>query len=244
LDDVLAAAEIPSLDDLPPEQLATLRDSLRSFFAQSGDLLNDPERASGWGYTDGTILEGQGRSSMFVPSMFAQAAGIDQVESLLDIGTGVGLLAVAAARMWPSCHVVGIDTWEPSLERARANVAGAGLDDRIEIRDQNLVDLDDVDRFDVAWLPSFFVDADTLRVGLPRVLAAMRPGGRIIVGRFEPRADPLAQATLRLRTVRDGGSILTEDEVVELVRDAGFEDVAPLPKAGPVMLGFISGRKS
>ena len=45
--------------------------------------------------------------------------------------------------MWPAAQVVGIDVWEPSLERK--NVGGAGLDGRITLRNQDLVALDDVD---------------------------------------------------------------------------------------------------
>ena len=73
-----------------------------------------------------------------------------------DIGTGVGLLAVSAARVWPECAVTGIDVWEPSLELARRNVTAAGLGHRIEIRRQDVLDLDDADRYDCVWLPSFF----------------------------------------------------------------------------------------
>ena len=52
--------------------------------------------------------------------------------------------------------IVGIDIWEPSLALANENVARAGLDDRITIRRQDVSDLDDPDRYDCAWLPTFF----------------------------------------------------------------------------------------
>jgi tRNA1(Val) A37 N6-methylase TrmN6 len=67
-----------------------------------------------------------------IPALIATAyPDLVNVRSFLDVGTGVGLLAVAAARVWPAATIVGIDPWEPSLERARANVAQAGLDGRM-----------------------------------------------------------------------------------------------------------------
>ncbi len=72
---------------------------------------------------------------MMVPPMIAGAnPALQDIASFLDVGTGVGQLAVAAAGLWPRATIVGIDVWQPSLERARANVAQAGLGERIELR--------------------------------------------------------------------------------------------------------------
>ena len=40
------------------------------------------------------------------------------VRSFLDVGSGIGLLAIAAAGVWPQAAIVGIDVWGPSLEAA------------------------------------------------------------------------------------------------------------------------------
>ena len=52
---------------------------------------------------------------------------------------------MAATQTWPSCTVVGIDTWEPSLEQARTNIAQSGVADRVTLRQQNVTALDDED---------------------------------------------------------------------------------------------------
>jgi len=102
-----------------------------------------------------------------IPAMIAGAhPDLAEVTSFLDVGTGVGLLAVAAAAVWPSATVVGIDPWETSLERARANVAGAGLDGRVTLRSQTMGSLHDVDAYDCAWIPTFFVTEAVLQEGL------------------------------------------------------------------------------
>ncbi len=98
---VSAAAGVPDLDALAPEQQAMVLNIIRLFFAQSQDLLNEPARAPGWTFTDPTILEGMGRASMMIPNLLANAPELANVTSLLDVGTGVGWLAVGAANRWP-----------------------------------------------------------------------------------------------------------------------------------------------
>ena len=243
IDDVLTAAGIPDLSKLAPPQRAMVAAFVRSAFGQASNLLTEPARDAGWTYTDPTVLEGQGRGSMILPSILAQTGEFGEVTSFLDVGTGVGWLAVGAAQVWPDSTIVGIDTWEPSLERARTNVADAGLANRIELRNESVADLSDRDCFDLTWLPSFFMPRDVVAGGLGRILAATRSGGQIVVARYDPPSDQLAQATLHLRTIRDGGSWLETEEIVGLLSDAGWADVRIVPKAGPLPLTFVAGRR-
>ncbi|HET7486371.1 MAG TPA: hypothetical protein VFJ85_00480 [Acidimicrobiales bacterium] len=112
------------------------------------------------------------------------------------------------------------------------------------MRRQSVTDLDDVERFDLTWVPSFYVSPDALPAGLERVLAATKPGGRIAVGRVESPADPLAGAAHRLRILRDGGSLTTNEELVDLLEAAGWGDVRVLVPADGVPLRLVAGRKT
>ncbi len=244
IDDVLAAAGLTGLDQLAPPQRAMIAGMARTMFGQAADLLHNAVRPAGWTYTNVAVLEGQGRASMAVPGLLAATGEFGDVTSFLDVGTGVGWLAVAAAQVWPNADIVGVDVWEPALQRARANIAGAGLDRRVEIRGQSIADLNDSERFDLTWVPSFFLSTEVLTPGLERILAATRPGGRVAVGRYEPPPDPIVRTTQRLRTVRDGGAILNADEVVEFLAAAGWSDVRPLPRTGSVPLQFVTGRRA
>lgn len=244
LDAVLAAAGVPDLGGLAPQQQAMLRAGIRSLFRQAADLLEDPARPPGWRYNDPVVLDGQGRASMMIPSLLAGAAPeLAAVNSFLDVGTGVGWLAIAAAKVWPGCTVVGIDPWEPALERARTNVADAGLEDRIVLRDQDVIDVDDVDAYDCAWMPSFFLPESVLITALPKILASLRPGGWLALGRYEPPPDPLAQATMALQTARDGGFSLSAERAVELLQAVAFNQVHPLDRAWSAPIGFVLGQK-
>jgi len=136
----------------------------------------------------------------------------------------------------------GIDTWEPAIERARSNVNESGLADRIELRNQSVADLDDTDRFDLTWVPSFFLSAEALTAGAERILSATRSGGQVVVARYNPPPEPLGEAALRLRTVRDGGSWLPTEEIVGILEGAGWSDVRVLPT--PPAFSFVAGRKA
>jgi len=54
------------------------------------------------------------------------------------------------ARKWPTLRVVGLDVWGPSLALARQNVAAAGLQDRVELREQSADELPDDRAFDLS----------------------------------------------------------------------------------------------
>jgi cyclopropane fatty-acyl-phospholipid synthase-like methyltransferase len=217
--------------------------SIRLFFAQAANLLDDPAHAPGWNVADPNVLDGYGRGSMMVPVRLATASELADVTSFLDVGTGVGLLAVSAANAWPDATIVGIDVWEPSLERARANVDAAGLTDRVTLRNQDFVALDDVDAFDCAWVPTFFLPEDLLKTGLARVKRALRPGGWAVLGVFLPVPDPVAEATNALHTVRFGGCVLDPGRAADLLEDAGFDAVHSLDRTPPIPLDFVLGRR-
>jgi SAM-dependent methyltransferase len=243
LDRLIGAAGVPDLDELAPPQQAMVLALIRMFFGQAADLLAEPERGPGWTFTDPDVLDGYGRGSMMVPMRLAAEPELAGVTSFLDVGAGVGLLAVSATNVWPEASVVGIDVWEPSLERGRANVGAAGLDDRITLRNQDLVALDDADAYDCAWIPTFFLAEDVLKTGLARVLRAVRPGGWAVLGVFLPPPDPVADATMALRTIRGGGCVLDLDRAAELLADAGFVNVHPLERTMPMPLGFVIGQR-
>ena len=239
---VSAAAGV-DLDSLAPPQQGMVLGLIRLYFAQADDLLREPGRGPGWTYTDPLVLDGMGRGSMMIPQLLAAAPEFGSVTSLLDVGAGVGLLAVSAANVWPSATVVGIDTWEPALERARANVKDAGLGDRITLRKQDVTALDDVDAYDCAWLPTFFLADDVMQVAITNVMRALRPDGRIVLGLFAAPPDPVAQATTTLRTIRSGGADLDTKRATDLLRDAGYESIRTIEPQGPPII-FVIGQKA
>jgi SAM-dependent methyltransferase len=240
---VTAAAGLAGLHELPAPQQAVALSMIRAFLHQAVDLIDDPARGPGWGYTDPAILDGWGRASRMVPTVIAQAhPDLAEVTRFLDVGTGVALLAIAATEVWPDATVVGLDTSSTSLARAKAHVDSAGRSDRIELREQALADLDDVDEFDLAWVPSFFLAERDLEVGLQAAVGSLRPGGWIVVGAERPVDDPLGAALVTLDRARNDGSALDAARVAALLERAGCGDVHVAPPM-PVPLDFVLGRR-
>ena len=54
--------------------------------------------------------------------------------SFLDVGTGTGILAIAAAKLFPEARVEAFDTDEMAVEIARENAAANGVLDQIDFR--------------------------------------------------------------------------------------------------------------
>jgi ribosomal protein L11 methyltransferase len=52
--------------------------------------------------------------------------------SFLDVGTGTGILAIAAAKLFPHSHIEACDTDEEAIEIARGNAAANSVRDNIE----------------------------------------------------------------------------------------------------------------
>jgi SAM-dependent methyltransferase len=241
---VSTAAGLPSLDQLPPPQRDMLAGLIRMSVRQAQDLLDNPGRAPGWTFTHPDILAGWGRGSMLVPpAMVAGIPEIAQVQSFLDVGTGIGLLAVGAARTWPQASVTGLDVWPPSLRIAAENVAAAGLADRITLREQDVAALDDEQVYDCAWFPTFFVTESVLAEATPRLVRSLQPGGWLVLGRMAPPTEPLAEATSALRTTLTGGMTFDAKQLAAVLETSGCTGIRVVPRRGPAPLEYVIGQR-
>jgi release factor glutamine methyltransferase len=131
---------------------------------------------------------------------------------LLDLGTGSGCLAVAAARECPRARVVATDLSEAALEVARGNARRLGVEARIAFRRGDLFDAlapeDEATGFDAIVSNPPYVGAAELETLAPEVRdheprAALTPGD-----------DPLAVHRRIAAAAADhlarGGSLLVE----------------------------------
>lgn len=249
----VADAVIPGLlADASDEDKRVVVASIRTYFAQAADLLDDPGREPGWVFEDPIVLQSQGGGSVAVARIICQIVPeLDGLEdrlrgrsgALLDVGTGVALLAIEVAGQYPSLRVVGIDPWRPALELAQSNLAAAGLEGRVEIREQRVEEISDRDAFDMIWLAGPFLGPEVIEPALERARFALRPGGWLLLGAYAGPEDPLAGLLASLRTVRGGGQPLAADESVELVAAAGFDDVHRIERTWPAPVDFVVGRK-
>ncbi|HET7014494.1 MAG TPA: class I SAM-dependent methyltransferase [Streptosporangiaceae bacterium] len=242
---VSLTAGLPDLAQLPPPQRELVAGLVRMCLRQAQELVDDPGRAPGWTFTDPDILGGWGRGSMMVPAaLAARVPELDGTTSFLDIGTGVGLLAIAAARTWPGATITGLDTWDPALTIAAGNIKNAGLGDRITLRHQDVATLDDRDIYDCVWFPTFFIAEAVLDAAVPRLVRSLRPGGTLVLGRMAPPPDPLAQAVGTLRTIRGGGADYEPERLASALAAEGCVSIRTLPRSGPAPLEYVIGQRA
>jgi SAM-dependent methyltransferase len=161
---------------------------------------------------------------------FIEFLDLGETDSILEVGSGLGLLAREIARLRPRANVLGIEYSPNQLERAdtsgRPNLRFAqGDGHHLELK---------AGQFDVVycrWLLEHV--ADPVRV-LREMRRVLKPGGRIFVQendvslqRYDPRA-PRAESfwgkIVELQK-RLGGDALIGSRLHGLLSDAGFRKI-------------------
>jgi SAM-dependent methyltransferase len=254
LDRVVSALTVPGLfDGLDETERGSMIGTVTSFLKQSLELIENPGRSGGWVYTDPVVLQSQGQSSGAVPPLIASVAptldgltdALAREEArILDIGSGVAALSISCCRVWPQASVVGVDPWEPAMKLGVQNVSEAGLEDRITLRAIAIEDITDTDSFDLAWMPAPFLPRSVLESSVPVVARSLRPGGWLVLGRYAAPQGALPEALADLRTVRGGGTPLSEDDAVALLERGGLANVRSVPSEWMAPIRFVAGRRA
>ncbi|MGY1670813.1 SAM-dependent methyltransferase [Geodermatophilus sp. SYSU D00710] len=156
---------------------------------------------------------------------------------VLDVGTGVGALAVAVAEALPRVTVVGIDVLPRVLALAERVRAASPAADRVVLRQQDVATLGEEDAYDLGWVPAPFVPEPALRPGLRAVTRALRPGGYLVLGHGKYVGDPVDDALNRFRTLAYGGTALDDASAQQALVDAGLDAVTttPTPLGSPAI---------
>jgi hypothetical protein len=199
-----------------------------------------------WAAQSDEALLAQGRASAQGAAAFAEfglpmLAGLRESFArgarMLDVGTGVGALAVAYAELFPRLSVVGIDVMPRVLGLGERNVAASSVSDRVVLREQDVSFLNEPDTYAFAWVPAPFIPPSALALGLPRVADALQPGGWLMLGHGKYGGSSLDDAVGRFKTIAYGGTALNDEEAEELLRSAGLTDVmtVPTPHGSPAI---------
>jgi ribosomal protein L11 methyltransferase len=129
------------------------------------------------------------------------------VESVLDVGTGTGVLALVAAHLGAR-EVIATDVDPLARAAARANVARNGLADRVAVRTAL-----PRRRFELVMANLY---RDVLLELAPALAARVAPGGVLVVSGFAPASNDAVQARFEAegltridRRTRRGWSALT-----------------------------------
>jgi ubiquinone/menaquinone biosynthesis C-methylase UbiE len=104
----------------------------------------------------------------------------------MDIGCGEGLMVLQAVKDFGAKRGIGIDIEEGLVKKARANAKAQGLDDRVEFRVANALEIKD---FSEATVVLVYL-GDFLNQKLkPTLRSTLKPGTRVVSHRFEMGGD-------------------------------------------------------
>lgn len=117
-----------------------------------------------------------------------------QPKHILDVATGTGDLAMAAAKLHPE-HITGIDIAEQMLEVGRKKIAAQNLSGIISLQTGDSEDLPfDANSFDAVMCAYGVRNFEHLEVGLQEMHRVMRPGGKLAILEFShPTGFPIKQ---------------------------------------------------
>ncbi|MCY1069064.1 50S ribosomal protein L11 methyltransferase [Nannocystis sp. RBIL2] len=132
------------------------------------ELVLDPGRAFGTGQHETTRL--------CLELLVALAEAGARPDRVLDLGCGSGILALAAARLFPQAAVVAADNDPEAADTTAENAAANKLEDRLEIRAATVLELSD----------SFDLILANIRPGVLIPIAGdlarrLAPGGAVVL---------------------------------------------------------------
>lgn len=144
----------------------TIKPSWANYENASGRIVIqiDPKMSFGTGYHETTRL-----------TLKLLEKYIKKGDVVLDIGTGTGILAIAAIKLGGS-NALGIDNDPWSIDNAKENVAANNLSDKIEISDSALASLPET-KYD---LITANIMLNTILEMLPDIVKRIKYGGVIL----------------------------------------------------------------
>lgn len=153
-------------------------------------LVIDPKMSFGTGYHESTRL-----ALRLLPD------AVEPGDRILDVGTGTGVLSVAACRLGAaSCVAVDVD--DNAVENARENVAQNDVADRIDVRQGSMPEVPETG-FDVVLAN---INRNVLIDLMPEFARAAAPGAALVLaGLLDSDRDVILQHT------RNAGFHLTAD---------------------------------
>jgi SAM-dependent methyltransferase len=136
-----------------------------------------------------------GSSDEELQALLEESLAPRSADFLLDLGVSLltpdsRLLDIGCRDAWhliplverAGCTGVGIDPVERNLDRARAAVSAAGLEQRIEIRDSVMEQTgEDDDSIDVVWCRDVLEVIPDLEAGMSEVARVLKPGGAALI---------------------------------------------------------------
>ena len=149
---------------------------------------------------------------------------------VVDVHCGGGRWLIAMARRFPGLELVGVEFEPDSVIRATANVAAAGLSDRIEIHQADVRKPDKVAAYDLAYFQYALHQLPDPVGSLRAAWQALRPEGWLLVldwplpsdlDEFRTRHGELI-AGVQLDELYQGTALVTRERFIAWFAEAGL----------------------
>ena len=174
------------------------------------------------------------------------AADLRPGARVIDVHSGGGRWLIAMARRFPGLRLTGVEFEPDSVDRARANVTGAGLADRITLEQGSMLSVGHVAEADLVYFQYALHQLPDPVATLRSAWAAVRPGGWLVVLDWYLPTDPdelrSAQGELiagvQLDEVIQGTRLVTAAEALGWFAAAGLPapELVDLPSGASVIV--------
>ena len=125
-----------------------------------------------------------------------------RVRRAFDIGTGSGILAVAAARLWGAARIVALDSDPMAVAAARTTVRGNALSRRVAVVQGVAFRTSPAARLGRADLICANIRAKPIAAMAPAFARHLRPGGTVVVSGLLTTEEPLVLSAFRAARLR------------------------------------------
>lgn len=155
-------------------------------------------------------------------------AGLKAGEVVVDLGAGAGLDSlIAAPKVGPTGHIIGVDMTREMLGRARRNAVKMGVEDFVEFREGIIEALPVATETADVIISNCVINLSPDKPAVFReAFRVLKPGGRFAVSDIL-LSEPLPVELAELAAVYAAcvGGALVADEYLGGLRDAGFENI-------------------
>jgi 2-polyprenyl-3-methyl-5-hydroxy-6-metoxy-1,4-benzoquinol methylase len=164
-----------------------------------------------------------------------------------DVACGQGRSSIEIARAYPNAQVDGIDSDRASIEAARANLKGSGVEDRVTFHERNAADAGLAGRYDLVTIFEALHDMAYPVEVLKAARGLLGDGGLVFIGDERTEEEFTAPASeaerlfygfsvfhcLPVGMVGEGaagtGTVIRPQTVKDYARQAGFASCEVLP---------------
>jgi 2-polyprenyl-3-methyl-5-hydroxy-6-metoxy-1,4-benzoquinol methylase len=181
-----------------------------------------------------------------VPEVHERLLG-DPPARVADIACGQGRSSIEIARAYPKARIDGIDSDRASIERARENLIGSGVEDRVTFHERDAADVELAGRYDLVTIFEALHDMSYPVSVLGAARDLLADGGVMLIGDERTEEEFKAPASdverlyygfslfhcLPVGMVGEGavgtGTVIRADTVKRYADEAGFSSCEVLP---------------